>query len=49
MVIIAILTGTIPALLIRRVLEIDLKKKIINTFNLNTHTLAYSPTSKTMK
>ena len=49
MLIIAILTGTIPALLIRRVLKLDLKKKIINTFNLNTHTLAYSPTSKTMK
>jgi len=33
MLLIAILTGTIPAMLIRRALELDLKKKIINYFN----------------
>jgi hypothetical protein len=33
MLLIAILTGTIPALLIRRALELNLKKKISNYFN----------------
>jgi hypothetical protein len=36
MLLIAILTGTIPAMLIRRALELNLKKKISNFFNQNT-------------
>jgi len=36
MLLIAILTGTIPAMLIRRTLELNLKKKITNFFNQKT-------------